>query len=177
MRVTSIARTVLDVARTLPFDAALVVADAALHRHLVTDEELAAALVRAQRWRGAPGAGRVLAFADPGSMSVGETRSRIALRDAGLPVPVLQWRVRASDGTEVAQTDFGWPELRTVGEFDGRVRYGRSLRPGQDLAEVLFEEKRREDAVRAEDLGMVRWVWTDVDRFAPVAERLRQTFP
>lgn len=174
--VTSVARTVLDVARSLPFDAALVVADAALHRHLVTREELAAALVRAQRWRGAPGAGRVLAFADPGSMSVGETRSRIALRDAGLPAPVLQWRVRASDGTEVAQADFGWPELRTVGEFDGRVKYGRSLRPDADPTRLLVEEKRREDAVRAEGLGMVRWMWADLDCFAPVAERLRRTF-
>ena len=176
LRVTSVARTVLDVARSLPFDAGLVVADAALHRHLVTREELADSLLCAERRRGAPAAARVLAFADPGSMSVGETRSRIALRDAGLPAPVLQWRVCASDGTEVARTDFGWPERRTVGEFDGRLKYGRSLRPGQDVAEVLFEEKRREDTVRAEDLGMVRWVWADIDRFAPVAERLWRTF-
>lgn len=176
VRVTSVARTVLDVARSLPFDAALVVADAALHRHLVTREELAVALQRAERRRGTPGAARVLAFADPGSMSVGETRSRVALRDAGLPVPVLQWSVRTPGGVVVGQVDFGWPDLRTVGEFDGRVKYGRALRPGQDLAEVLFEEKRREDAVRAEDLGMARWVWADLDRFAPVAARLRRTF-
>lgn len=176
VRVTSVARTVVDMARSLPFDAALVVADAALHRHLVTPEELAEGLLRAERRRGCPAAARVLAFARPGSMSVGETRSRIALRDAGLPVPELQWRVRTSDGAEVAQVDFGWPERRTVGEFDGQVKYGRSLRPGQDLAEVLFEEKRREDAVRAEDLGMVRWTWVDLSRFAPVADRLWRTF-
>lgn len=176
VRVTSVARTVLDVARSSPFDAALVVADAALHRHLVTPAGLAGALLRAERRRGTPGAARVLAFARPGSMSVGETRSRIALRDAGLPVPELQWPVRRADGSRVGEVDFGWPALRTVGEFDGRVKYGRSLRPGQDLAEVLFAEKRREDAVRAEDLGMVRWVWADIDRFAPVAERLWRTF-
>lgn len=119
VRVTSVARTVLDVARSLPFDAALVVADAALHRHLVTREELAIASDRAERRRGTPGASRVLAFADPGSMSVGETRSRIALRDAGLPAPVLQWPVVTGAGVVLGEVDFAWPGLRTVAEFDG----------------------------------------------------------
>lgn len=176
VRVTSAARTVLDLGRSLPFDAALVVTDAALHRHLVTREELAVALERARRRPGAPAAARALAFADPGAMSVGETRSRIALRDAGLPAPLLQWPVRTAAGLVVGEVDFGWPDLRTVGEFDGRTKYGRALRPGQDLAEVLFAEKLREDAVRAEGLGMVRWVWADLDDFAPVAARLRRTF-
>ncbi len=176
LQVTSVARTVLDLARSLPFDAALVVADAALHRHLVTRDQLAAALARAERRPGTPGAARVLAFADPGSMSVGETRSRIALRDAGLPVPVLQWPVTTAGGVSLGEVDFGWPGLRTVGEFDGRVKYGRLLRPGQEPGDVVFAEKRREDDIRAEDLGMVRWIWSDIDDFGPVAERLRRTF-
>lgn len=84
--------------------------------------------------------------------------------------------VRTSTGRFVGEVDFGWPELRTVGEFDGRVKYGRDLRPGQDPVEVLYREKLREDELRAEDLGMVRWGWVDLDRFAPVAQRLRERY-
>jgi hypothetical protein len=43
-------------------------------------------------------------------------------------------------------------------------------------ADVLHAEKVREDAVRATGSGMVRWGWTDIDRFGPIAQRLRSTF-
>jgi hypothetical protein len=92
---------------------------------------------------------------------------------ASLPGPVLQWEVRRTDGSFVGRVDFGWPRQRTVGEFDGRVKYGKLLRPGQNPADVVYEEKRREDALRAEDLTVVRWTWGDLTRFAPVAARLR----
>ena len=85
-----------------------------------------------------------------------------------------QWVVRTVDGVFVGEVDFGWPELRTVGEFDGAVKYGRDLRPGQDPVEVLYAEKVREDALRSADFGMVRWGWADLGpRFAPVAQQLR----
>ena len=101
----------------------------------------------------------------------------MAIAAAGLPTPVLQWEVRASStGAFIGRVDFGWPELCTVGEFDGLVKYGRTLRPGQDVAEVLVEEKLREDALRNEDLGVVRWIWKDLNDFAPTAERLRSRF-
>lgn len=61
-----------------------------------------------------------------------------------------------------------------MGEFDGRIKYGRLLRPGQDPGEAVFAEKVREDALRDEDLGVVRWLWTDLANFAPVADRLRR---
>jgi hypothetical protein len=88
-----------------------------------------AALDRARGCPGVPVARRVVAFADGRSESVGESRSRVAIAAAGLPPPELQWSMRLDHG--MAYTDFAWPELRTVGEFDGRVKYGRLLRPGQ----------------------------------------------
>jgi hypothetical protein len=169
--VTSVVRTLLDLARTVGFEQAVVVADAALHRHQCTRDDLRAGLERLARWRGAPAARRVVAFADPGAESPGESRSRVAMARLGLPAPVLQWQVRRG-GVLLGEVDFGWPELGKVGEFDGFAKYGRLLLPGQVPADVVFAEKVREDAIRAEDLGMTRWTWGEIDDFAGVARRL-----
>jgi hypothetical protein len=63
-----------------------------------------------------------------------------------------------------------------VGEFDGKVKYGRALRPGQDPGEAVFVEKRREDALRDRSLQVVRWVWAELATFDVVAERLWRAF-
>ncbi len=174
--VTSIARTLADLARFLPFEQALVPADAALHGHRVTRAELAASLDGAARRPGNPAARRVLAFARPGADSPGESRSRLAIHRAGLPDPALQHEVRAPDGRVLGRVDFWWEEFGTAGEFDGRIKYGRSLRPGQDPGAVVFEEKVREDAIRADGHGMVRWIWSEIAPFDGVARRLRAVF-
>jgi hypothetical protein len=177
--ITSVARTVVDLARTLPFEAAVAVADAALHALITEPERLAglqAALVsilaRSTGWRGSPAARRVLAFADARSGSVGESRSRVAIHRAGLPAPVLQWEVIGSAGQWIGRVDFGWPKQRTVGEFDGKEKYGRLLKPGQSPADAVYWEKRREDALRAEALSVERWGWDALSDFAPTAARL-----
>ena len=73
----------------------------------------------------------------------------------------------------MAYSDFGWPEQRTVGEFDGKVKYGRLLKPGQDPGDAVFEEKLREDAFRARGWEVVRWTWTDLRDFRATAARIR----
>lgn len=101
----------------------------------------------------------------------------MALAAAGLSPPALQCEIRAGGtGAFIGRVDFGWPDQRVVGEFDGLIKYGRTLQPGQDPVEVLVAEKLREDALRAEDLGVVRWIWSDLSRFAPVAARIRSRF-
>jgi hypothetical protein len=167
---TEPARTVVDLAREAPFEQAVVCADAALRAGLARPA-LDAALRRARGWPGIPAARRAVAFARVGSESVGESRSRVAIARAGLPAPALQWEVRCGGST--AYTDFGWARQRTVGEFDGKVKYGRLLRPGQDVGEVVYAEKLREDAIRAESWQMVRWTWRDLDDFGPTAARIR----
>ncbi len=174
--VTSVARTVVDLARSVSFEAAVVIADAALGWRLVSPGELLAGYDRVSRLRGGPAVRRVLGFADGRSESVGESRSRVALWRSGLPAPVPQWEVRSAGGLFIGRVDFGWPELCTVGEFDGRVKYGRLLRPGQDAGDAVFDEKLREDALRGQQLSMVRWTWDDLGRFEPVAARLRRNF-
>ena len=88
--------------------------------------------------------------------------------------PTLQWPVPYGGAT--AYTDFGWSRQRTVGEFDGKIKYGRALRPGQDVGEVVYAEKLREDAIRSEDWEVVRWTWADLRDFGPTAARIRSRF-
>jgi hypothetical protein len=169
---TSIARSVVEIAMTHPFEQALVIADAARHRHRVSADELSAAVQRVAGRRGSPDARRVVAAADPRPESPGESRSRIAIARAGLPAPTLQHVVPEIG----ARTDFYWPEFDTVGEFDGKVKYGRSLRPGQDPSDVVVAEKRREDALRDLGLKVVRWYWDELRSLDEVAGRLRRAF-
>lgn len=172
--VTCAARIVTDVARTVPFEQAVVVADCALAKGAVNADSLAEAMARQKGWPGAPAARRVLAFADGRSGSVGESRSRVAIARAGLPLPELQWECRNAQGEHVGTVDFWWRARRLVGEFDGLVKYGRLLKQGQTPADAVVAEKLREDALRDEDTRMVRWIWTDLNDFARTAARLRR---
>lgn len=151
--VTSAARTVVDLARILAFAPALAVADAALRSGAATREQLVSLLDRAAGTRGARAARRVVEAADGRSESVGESRSRAVMLQLGLPLPDLQVEVRRRDGALVGRCDFGWEKSRMLGEFDGRVKYGRLLRPGQDW-------------------GMVRWVWSELDSPTSFGRRL-----
>lgn len=177
LAVTSVARTVADLARTVPFEPAVVAADSALRpggeRRAITQPDLLAA-VRGGRGRtGNAAAERIARFADGASTGVPESRSRVAIHRAGLPAPVQQRHVYDGLGGWLATVDFWWDGApAVVGEFDGKVKYGRSLRPGRSEGDAVFEEKIREDLLRAENLAVVRWTWRDLDDFAPTARRL-----
>jgi hypothetical protein len=171
--VTSPARTVVDLACWLPFAPALAVADAALRLELTTPQDLGRVLDAVRGTRGSRGAVRVVARADRRSESVGESRSRAVMFEQDVPVPDLQVEVVSADGVRVGRCDFGWLDRRLLGEFDGRVKYGRLLRPGQAPGDAVFEEKRREDALRDEDYGVIRWTWQDLDQPVRWANRIR----
>jgi hypothetical protein len=173
---TDVTRTVVDLARSVPFESAVVTADAALASRATTPELLADCLARMGPTPGTRRAARVLAFADGRSESVGESRSRVLLKRLGLPAPDLQVLVRRRDHTLIGRCDFGWREQRTLAEFDGRVKYGRLLRPGQTPGDVVFTEKLREDALRDEGWQVVRWTWADLARPSLVADRLGRAF-
>ncbi len=160
--VTTPARTLLDLALTLPAEPAVVALDGALRLGRAGQEDLRDRLDAVGPVPGSRRAARAIGFADGRSESVGESRSRVLLHRIGLPPSALQFQVRADEGRLLGRTDFAWEEERVVGEFDGRVKYGRLLRPGQDPGDAVFEEKRREDAVREEGWGVVRWTWADL---------------
>lgn len=174
MPVTNPTRTILDLGRLIGFAPALIAADDALHRVLTTRELLLTGLDGVHGTRGSRNAARVVDFADGRSESVGESRSRVLLADARLPVPDLQVPVYADGGFFLGRGDFGYREEKVLGEFDGRVKYGRLLRPGQTAGDAVFDEKRREDAIRDAGWQVARWTWADLDVPGLVAARLQR---
>jgi hypothetical protein len=174
--VTSLARTVLDLSCALPSLLAVPLGDAALRIGLSSDE-LADRLASSGPRRGLTQARRTAALLDPRSESPGESMSRVVFAEHRIPMPTPQLKVFDARGHFVGRSDFGWEEQQTLGEFDGKKKYGRLLlKPGQSPEDALFEEKRREDRLR--DLGwqVVRWVWADLYAPTRLLERLHRAF-
>ena len=135
--VTAVARTARRRCAHRGFEEAVAVLDAALHRHLVTSAALAAALDRMAGWPGAPRARRAVEFADPRPMSVGESRSRVAMARFGVAhAGARSGQVVGAGRRRARHRRLRWPEHGVAGEFDGFVKYGRLLRPGQVPADV-----------------------------------------
>ena len=170
--VTAVPRTLVDLARALPFDEGVVAVDHALHARLVSGRTLAEAVERASPRPGIRRARRTIRFADGASESVGESRSRVIIHCGGLPAPRCQMPIYDRHGFVWARPDFAWEELGTLGEFDGAGKYGRSVPAGQTPGDVVYEEKLREDRLR--DLGwtVVRWTWADLDRPEALVARI-----
>ena len=120
-----------------------------------------------------------MSFADGRSESPGESLTRIALVEALLPLPELQVEFRRGDGSLVARPDFTYREQRTVVEFDGMRKYRSDVPEGDDAGEVVWREKKREDALR-ELFGVevVRVTWADLHdrRREELGRRVRAAF-
>jgi hypothetical protein len=169
IRLTSAARTLVDCAREWPLDDAVVAMDAALLAGRLTPADLARAVEAARSWPGASRAVRAASLADGRAESPLETRGRLRIVGAGLPTPQLQAEIHAR-GRLVAVVDAWFDEAAVAVEFDGRVKY---TDPWRDPGKVLWEEKRREDELRALDIRVMRVADDDVGRWAPTEARLR----
>jgi hypothetical protein len=168
------ARAAIETASLGTTDSALVVLDSALH-HGVDRAELDAAYNVVSHWPHMRRLQVPVRMADGRAESVGESLGRHLCWAQGLPAPELQFEVRNAYGNLVGTTDFAWPSHGLLGEFDGKVKYGRLLRPGESPADAVFREKVREDRLReALQWGMVRLVWADLHRPAATADRIRR---
>lgn len=147
----------------LSTEGALVCFNSGLHIGRVTDDDLQATGEKFARWPGSRTARLAFWMSDRRIETVGESRMFFLCWEFHLPRPEPQYRVRNKLDVVIARTDFAWLKYRHVGEFDGMVKYMRSQRPGEAPNAVLIREKRREDLVRDEDLGMSRSIWMDLE--------------
>lgn len=104
---------------------------------------------------------RVLEFADGLAMYPGESLSRVYIAELGFPAPELQYRVMDELGL-VAVVDFYWKDHALVGEFDGRGKYQKpEYTQGKTAAQVVIEEKNRENRIRSTGRNVARWEWKE----------------
>jgi very-short-patch-repair endonuclease len=165
--VVGLARTLVDCASTLPRERALVIADSGLR--IGADPEQVAALVTARAGRRGIAAARdVLGFADGRAESPGESLTRWHLARARLPPAVPQLVVSTRLGE--FRADLGWPDRGLLVEFDGFVKYTGAF--GRSPATVVFEEKRRQDALEEAGWRVLRVTWTDLRAPSTLARRV-----
>jgi very-short-patch-repair endonuclease len=114
--VTNGARTAYDLACVLELAEAVVCIDALLHARQATVEGISAYVVFGGR--GSVNVARALAMADSRSESPMESRTRVWLVQAGLPMPEVQYEVRLS-AYVVVRLDLAYPKARVGIEYDG----------------------------------------------------------
>jgi hypothetical protein len=166
--VSGLARTVIDVARMASFETAVSMSDRSLSK--VRGEDVGARAIRISSadleseaallgtGRGSARVRAVVEFTDGLAESAGESVSRIGIRRLGFPPPVLQKEFRDSQGKMFP--DFYWPEFDAAAEFDGRGKYLKDeYTLGKSTAQVVIEEKGRENRLRALVSGFGRWDW------------------
>jgi hypothetical protein len=169
------ARCVVETIPRAGVERGLVLTDAALHAGRVSDEDLREAHDGSPPRQGNRTVDLTLRLTDGRAESVGESRARYAYWSQGLPRPEVQYHVYDDDGTLIGISDLGWPDHGLLFEFDGRIKYGRLLKPGQQPGDVVFEEKRREDALRrVSGFAVERATWQDLSAPALMARRARQ---
>jgi len=87
----------------------------------------------------------------PGRESAAESVGAGHMFDSGLPMPKFQVEITTPLGSYFA--DCLWEEQRLIGECDGAMKY--------DDPQAYVKEKRREQALRDENYGFVRWEATE----------------
>jgi hypothetical protein len=146
--VTSVARTLVDIAGTAPMAELARACHEAGVRHRTTPRDVDAVLAR---WPRAAGAGKLreIMHGDaPVTLSRLESRFLELVREAGLPPPVTN---RPAGGRRV---DCRWPEPRLTVELDS-YRYHHSRHAWE-------QDRRREREARARGDDFRRYTWGDV---------------
>ncbi|MGH2923283.1 MAG: type IV toxin-antitoxin system AbiEi family antitoxin domain-containing protein [Solirubrobacterales bacterium] len=147
--VTSLPRTLLDVAAVLPEGQLRRCVAEADYRRLLDAEAVQAALGRGRR-----GSGRLKAALRDYLPSLAITRSVLEQRflelcaSSGLPIPEVNVRIRRF------LVDTLWPDRRLIVELDGAAAHG-----GWN---AIRRDRRREVALRAMGYQVVRYTWEQV---------------
>ena len=143
----------VQVAARYGFEAGVCAMDSALHRRHCTREDLERSVEEVDARRRAP-VNLAIAATEASTESVGETRTRIILRDAGFAV---RPQAEILDGRRlVGRVDFLVDDCVVV-EFDGLVKY-----EGKAGRSALAAEKDRESRIARLGYEVVRVVWSDL---------------
>ena len=152
--VTTVARTVADLARTLPFTDAVVVADSALNQEKTSKPEILQVLEKSNGWPGVRQARRAVEFADERAESPLESAARVVFAEAGLAPPELQVTIQGEQEQFAARVDFLWRAPKVIAEADGLVKYN-------DRNDLL-KERERDHQLREAGYTTVHFTWREL---------------
>jgi putative AbiEi antitoxin of type IV toxin-antitoxin system len=165
---TSVARTVVDLARACSFTEGVVAADSALRMQKTTLGEMRSVLADCARWPGVKRAREVVAFCDARAESALESIGRVAFRDYGLPAPSLQVEVGGDLGV-IGRSDYLWPEYATIAEADGVLKYTSPNR--------AIKQLDRDARLRDAGFEVVHFTWQEITLVPEqVVARVRAAF-
>jgi very-short-patch-repair endonuclease len=169
VRLTTGARTVVDLARSLPRLEGVAVADSALHGRITTKKELRRMLADCAGWPGIDQARRVVEFSDELAESVLESAARVIFAQARLTPPRLQTDILDDAFRFIGRADFLWEEHQTIVEADGMEKY--------EDPERAREQIRRDIRLREAGYKVVHVTWAEVfGDPARVIARIRKAF-
>jgi hypothetical protein len=174
VRVTSPVRTSLDLGCCLSRSEALAAMNGFARIHGVGVAELATLLPRYRGRRGVVQARELVPLVDPRSESTGESFTRLAIHDEGLPVPTPQFWVRIG-GVPTYRLDLAYPRLKVCVEYDGEEFHSSDE---AEEADRIRREWLRDNGwvvivvTKADFRGRAREAWLRELRFA-LADRMR----
>ena len=162
------ARTVADLARTLPFMEAVVVADSATRQKLVGKAEVRAVLDGCASWPGTGQAQRVIEFANRGAESVLESCARVILAER-IPEAIPEVQYNIPDPGLSYRVDLYYAKYRTIVELDGMMKY--------ETRNDIRKQFDRDRALRDVGYKVVHVTWHELfDTPKTVVERIRKAF-
>jgi len=162
---TSPTRSALDLTMITDVEHAVPVLDHLLHVEAVQHRDLFRGANSRDVWPYTLSTEVAVRLADGRAESVGESRTRHMLWRGGLPTPHPQYKVLDEYGRIVARVDFAWPELGVFLEFDGKEKYTKYLKEGENVVDAVLREKKREELIcRLTGWRCIRLTWADLYR-------------
>lgn len=177
LRVTSPLQTLFDCGRHYEFRDAVGLFDSALRMGTLTKDQILEYCEEPRHGIDRSKALRVAKFANGLSENGGESFCYATMEEEGLMLPKQQVEFTdPNDASAVYRIDYLWQldDGRMIGgEFDGQQKYvDPSITNGRSLTMTLDMERRRQRALEARGITMVRWFFADALRRRPLVNKL-----
>lgn len=175
IRITSPERTLVDCALRYPFTQSLGMFDSALRAGIVGKQDIDETCSNVHR--DCSSVRKLLRDADEKSENGGESLCRAVILEAGFVRPELQHEFRdPANPRHTFRTDFLWvcDRKAVVLEYDGMEKYtNQHMTNGQNTRQVVYEERRREDALRRAGVATIlRTDYEEVRQPRPLIQKL-----
>ncbi|OMC38950.1 hypothetical protein A5740_02575 [Mycobacterium sp. GA-1841] len=150
IRLTTPARTAVDLACKFPEDTAVAAIDALARATRLKVADIERAAERHSGRKGIKRARATIALVDPGAESPQETWLRLLVVRAGYPRPQTQYPVCNEYGAVIGEVDLAWPESKIALEYEG--------------SHHTDPETLRKDIARIDEMIEMGWIVIRVTR-------------